>query len=202
MSMYSIAKSIGLPATYVELRHQATHEELPSLAKLRTATQKALTWIWEYYWVNLTANEDGKEHVRGVNECREFVRRVVGEGDDGRRRELENHLSKWEEDELLMAITQVQWTEKDSKVLLRCLELHRKISNRGGTSSVSTEQAVKVGNLDKFRKEMAGMEQSLEDAEDEPRSKSQVEDKGSEMKGRKGWAMWEGPWVPKPIGVV
>ncbi|KAJ4306377.1 rRNA-processing protein las1 [Collariella sp. IMI 366227] len=28
MSMYDVAKSVGLPATFVELRHQATHEQL------------------------------------------------------------------------------------------------------------------------------------------------------------------------------
>ncbi|TQS35131.1 hypothetical protein Golomagni_04456 [Golovinomyces magnicellulatus] len=51
--MYDIAKNIGLPSTFVELRHQATHEELPSLTRLRTATFEALDWIWNYYWVNI-----------------------------------------------------------------------------------------------------------------------------------------------------
>ncbi|CAG8956593.1 hypothetical protein HYFRA_00011904 [Hymenoscyphus fraxineus] len=202
MSMYSIAKSIGLPATYVELRHQATHEELPSLSKLRTATQKALMWIWEYYWVNLTANDDGREEAGGVTECREFVKRVVGEENDERRRELHSHLSNWEEDELLMAITEVQWTEKDSKILLRCLELHRNISNRGATSSGTTGQGIKVENLDKLRQEMASMEQCLEDDQDESRAKHRVEEKAVPLEEGNGWTMWEGPWVPKPIGLV
>ena len=37
ISMYGVAKSVGLPATFVELRHQATHEQLPSLTRLRAA---------------------------------------------------------------------------------------------------------------------------------------------------------------------
>ncbi|KAF3359317.1 hypothetical protein VdG1_02340 [Verticillium dahliae VDG1] len=49
LSMYSVAKTIGLPATFVELRHQATHEQLPSLAKLRAAARRALDWIWERF---------------------------------------------------------------------------------------------------------------------------------------------------------
>ncbi|KAK4147167.1 Las1-like-domain-containing protein [Dichotomopilus funicola] len=53
MSMYDVAKSVGLPATFVELRHQATHEQLPSLTRLRAAAAKALEWIWEYYWRGL-----------------------------------------------------------------------------------------------------------------------------------------------------
>ncbi|KAK4127834.1 Las1-domain-containing protein [Parathielavia appendiculata] len=53
MSMYDVAKSVGLPATFVELRHQATHEQLPSLTRLRSAARKALDWIWGYYWAHL-----------------------------------------------------------------------------------------------------------------------------------------------------
>jgi len=37
-SIINIAKIIGLPIAFVELRHQATHEELPSLSSLREAT--------------------------------------------------------------------------------------------------------------------------------------------------------------------
>jgi ribosomal biogenesis protein LAS1 len=56
-NMYSIAKEIGLPATFVELRHQATHEELPTLPKFRSAAQRAMTWIWDYYWRDLEDHE-------------------------------------------------------------------------------------------------------------------------------------------------
>ncbi|KAK1778327.1 Las1-like-domain-containing protein [Copromyces sp. CBS 386.78] len=67
MSMYGVAKSVGLPATFVELRHQATHEQLPSLTRLRTAAKKGLGWIWEYYWKHLPEVEDGAngEGVKG-----------------------------------------------------------------------------------------------------------------------------------------
>lgn len=49
-SMYQVAKEIDLPASFVELRHQATHEDLPSLVVLRRATARALEWLWDYYW--------------------------------------------------------------------------------------------------------------------------------------------------------
>lgn len=48
--MYQVAKEIDLPASFVELRHQATHEDLPSLVVLRRATTRALEWLWDYYW--------------------------------------------------------------------------------------------------------------------------------------------------------
>lgn len=61
MSMYGVAKSVGLPATFVELRHQATHEQLPSLIRLRVAARKALDWIWDYYWKELPSTTEGDE---------------------------------------------------------------------------------------------------------------------------------------------
>lgn len=67
--MYGVAKSVGLPATFVELRHQATHEQLPSLTRLRTAAKKGLEWIWEYYWKHLPEvdgdDEDGEGKMKG-----------------------------------------------------------------------------------------------------------------------------------------
>lgn len=70
LSMYGVAKTIGLPAGFVELRHQGTHEPMPSLTQLRPAARRALEWIWEYYWKNLppaaTADEeeeDGAENA-------------------------------------------------------------------------------------------------------------------------------------------
>ncbi|KAL8418332.1 hypothetical protein RB594_001803 [Gaeumannomyces avenae] len=59
MSMYSVAKTIGLPATFVELRHQAAHEQLPSLTRLRAGAAAGLDWIWEYYWKQLALYDDG-----------------------------------------------------------------------------------------------------------------------------------------------
>lgn len=62
LSMYGVAKTIGLPASFVELRHQGTHEPMPSLTQLRPAARRALDWIWEYYWKNLAPaeNENGQ----------------------------------------------------------------------------------------------------------------------------------------------
>lgn len=72
LSMYGVAKTIGLPAGFVELRHQGTHEPMPSLTQLRPAARRALEWIWDYYWKNLPAaatadeeeaEEDGAENA-------------------------------------------------------------------------------------------------------------------------------------------
>ena len=42
-SIASIAAQLGLPAWFVELRHSATHEDLPSLEVLRTAARDVST---------------------------------------------------------------------------------------------------------------------------------------------------------------
>ncbi|KAK4539344.1 hypothetical protein LTR36_000775 [Oleoguttula mirabilis] len=52
-SMQEIARQIDMPADFVTLRHEATHEELPSLQRLVAATRQALEWLWRVYWVRL-----------------------------------------------------------------------------------------------------------------------------------------------------
>ena len=49
--MHTLARNLNLPASFVEIRHAATHESLPSLAVLRTAASRALEWLWANYWV-------------------------------------------------------------------------------------------------------------------------------------------------------
>ncbi|KAJ1636785.1 Las1-like protein, partial [Pavlovales sp. CCMP2436] len=49
-SVVSIGKELGLPSWFVELRHEATHNALPSLACLRLASEHALSWLHASYW--------------------------------------------------------------------------------------------------------------------------------------------------------
>ncbi|CDR46478.1 RHTO0S12e04962g1_1 [Rhodotorula toruloides] len=49
-SIASLAQQIQLPLWFVELRHQATHENLPSLGVLRDAARQALDWLYTHYW--------------------------------------------------------------------------------------------------------------------------------------------------------
>lgn len=82
--MYGVAKTIGLPASFVELRHQGTHEPMPSLTQLRPAARRALVWIWEYYWRNLPAENEGVggEDARVIGETKD-----VKSGRRGRSKE-------------------------------------------------------------------------------------------------------------------
>ena len=42
--------AVGLPRILVDVRHEASHNELPSLALLRLAANSALTWLAHSYW--------------------------------------------------------------------------------------------------------------------------------------------------------
>ena len=64
ISMFQNAKKIGLPESFVELRHQATHDELPALLVLRQAATRSLQWLWQAYWRSIdiksgTLDNDG-----------------------------------------------------------------------------------------------------------------------------------------------
>lgn len=50
-SMYANALAMGLPESFVELRHQAIHDnQMPSLEMLRLRTEEALEWLWGRWW--------------------------------------------------------------------------------------------------------------------------------------------------------
>lgn len=55
--MLEMAKQMGMKAEFVALRHEATHEELPSLRRLVKATGEALEWLWRVYWSRLDEGE-------------------------------------------------------------------------------------------------------------------------------------------------
>ena len=42
--------AVGLPRVLVDVRHEASHNELPSLALLRLAADSAMTWLAHSYW--------------------------------------------------------------------------------------------------------------------------------------------------------
>lgn len=59
VSMFEKATELDFPASFVELRHEATHGSLPSLAVLRQAAARALHWLWDAYWKDLDQGANG-----------------------------------------------------------------------------------------------------------------------------------------------
>ena len=63
----TLAKKIGIPVVLVDIRMEASHQELPSLATLRHGSERALQWLFERYW---RAQRNVLDAVRdGACEC-------------------------------------------------------------------------------------------------------------------------------------
>ncbi|KAJ3513123.1 hypothetical protein NLJ89_g3127 [Agrocybe chaxingu] len=50
-SISAIAQQLGLPNWLVELRHAATHEDLPSLSLLQEAARQSMSWLLHNYYL-------------------------------------------------------------------------------------------------------------------------------------------------------
>ena len=77
VSMYTQAQKVGLPALFVDIRHEATHGDMPNLTNLRSAAERALTWLWDDYWKGL-----GREAAS----ARSGGLMAVDEGEDAREK--------------------------------------------------------------------------------------------------------------------
>ncbi|XP_058743098.1 uncharacterized protein LOC131615924 isoform X1 [Vicia villosa] len=50
VSIAVAAEEIGIPRMLIDIRHEGSHRELPSLKVVRSASIKALDWLKSYYW--------------------------------------------------------------------------------------------------------------------------------------------------------
>ncbi|MED6109800.1 hypothetical protein PIB30_036915 [Stylosanthes scabra] len=50
ISIAEAAEAIGMPRTLIDIRHEGSHRDLPSLRVVRSASVKALDWLKSYYW--------------------------------------------------------------------------------------------------------------------------------------------------------
>ncbi|KAL3928816.1 MAG: hypothetical protein SGPRY_002227 [Prymnesium sp.] len=51
LSIHAIARELSLPAALVDLRHECTHNRLPSLSAFRLLAEQALLWLHQHYWL-------------------------------------------------------------------------------------------------------------------------------------------------------
>ncbi|KAK3325494.1 Las1-like-domain-containing protein [Apodospora peruviana] len=230
MSMYGVAKSVGLPATFVELRHQATHEQLPSLIRLRAATQKALEWIWDYYWKHLTAEDDhdldadagdgqgeaaasegvSKSTAARNSGCRLALMRYLERQEDGaqvKRSDLRGEMRKYGEALVLTTLNSIADTTTDSWVLRRAVALT--------TEMLVEAELEEEDHMDEDEgdgsvpMDVEGVKAELDKQWDVVRRLEQVAQEGKDSKEEReqepgpSWSLYEeDAWIPKPIGVV
>ena len=88
ISMYTQAQKIGLPALFVDIRHEATHGDMPHLTNLRSAAERALKWLWDDYWKGLEEHalvlpvENGLSAAASLEEMRCQWDKVEGGEED------------------------------------------------------------------------------------------------------------------------
>lgn len=208
VSMYSIAKTIGLPATFVELRHQATHEQLPSLSKLRTAAKKALAWIWDFYWKNLPGEDIPGANSDAPNPCQALLLRYLGEESTAEAKGLYKQLKQWDEATLLQNLAEIGDSSEDLKLISGSLRLSEAILDGNLSASLvmgsdTDAAAPALKSLDAARADVKVLDAEL-DAMDVTGPSREVTEKPSREQPSqvKGWSRYEGPWKPKPIGVI
>jgi hypothetical protein len=74
-NMFNIAKELGIPGRWVELRHEAVHGRLPELGVWRKVVKEALAWLESGWWREVMEGFEKSKHVGGVKETlREWKR--------------------------------------------------------------------------------------------------------------------------------
>ncbi|KAI1738537.1 Las1-like-domain-containing protein [Xylaria scruposa] len=206
MSMYTIAKTIGLPATFVELRHQATHEQLPSLSKMRSAANNALAWIWHFYWKDLVpVNKENSEQGSQSDPLRDLLARYFREQDETLKDDLQRQLRSWDEASLLRTLAEIAESSEEPQIILRALQLSRSIVGGGCELSLTVTSAChetrKTKDLESVRAELQTLNKELDNTQAE--RVDQPADASDETSSQSvGWTRYQGTWTPKPIGVV
>jgi len=203
--MYSLAKTIGLPATFVELRHQATHEQLPSLSKLRFAASNALAWIWNFYWKNLTPiNKENSGEDTSPGRRTGLLLTYLREQDGIAKDALQRQFRSWDEASLLRTLAEIAESSEEPQIILRATQLSRAIlDNDFGLPSAINPEAIETPkkDLDAVRVELQTLNEELQDIQAE--HVDQQDEVPEEPPSQSvGWTRYQGTWTPKPIGVV
>lgn len=93
-SMLHIAKQIGMPTEFVALRHEATHEELPSIQRLVKATEDGLAWLRKVHWSGLEEPETEQSVAKSLPEVKAQAREIFKTYRSSRRETLKSKRPK------------------------------------------------------------------------------------------------------------
>ncbi|KAG0291009.1 rRNA-processing protein las1 [Linnemannia gamsii] len=90
---YLAVEKVGMPIWFVELRHTATHDYLPSLTILRSATNQALAWINDNYWMPqlVSVKLDETLSPEMLTAMSDYVRTVLTSHRSEKERQLEEN---------------------------------------------------------------------------------------------------------------
>lgn len=92
--LYHLAQSLELPGFFVEMRHMATHDGVPSIDMCRYGCREALEWLRNHYWCDIVAtgdqgDDDDDEHtVMIVNLVKNYKKLYKTDPDNVRGKSL------------------------------------------------------------------------------------------------------------------
>lgn len=222
-SMFDLARGVGLPAKFVELRHAGVHEGMPGLGRLRRGVEEGLGWIYQYYWGRLEGGDgeememememkmegvEGKGGMGGKEKVEGLVKRYLELGDTVgeriRRDILWEQIRGCERGVVKMVVEKVAGGTSDGKVVRRGMALSRLLEEQGeglvveGSDSISQMRETVPGTTEDVKMAEAEVE-----AVPEPTTIQQPPREQQRQQSSPSWVLYdEKEWVPKPIGVV
>jgi hypothetical protein len=74
VSVQTLASQLNVPRTLVDIRHDSTHNQLPSIQRLRKASEDAIGWLNVHYWERQKrklerVKEEMRLAIRAMAEC-------------------------------------------------------------------------------------------------------------------------------------
>ncbi|OCK74221.1 Las1-domain-containing protein [Lepidopterella palustris CBS 459.81] len=96
-SMHDVAVEYDLPARLVEMRHEATHRDLPSLIRLKAIAEESLNWLWGWYWVKidgLVGCPDDAQRQENLSALRQGLQATLKNYQRARRAEVKKSGAK------------------------------------------------------------------------------------------------------------
>jgi hypothetical protein len=218
MSMYAVAKSVGLPATFVELRHQATHEQLPSLTRLRAAAEKALDWIYDYYWQHL----DEASPARADNEtsefesakaasakvCRTLLTELFTTDDKETEARIRAELKKRRREEVYGVTIDINQKTNSAKVMRKGTAFLKELLEAGldvvpAEENKQSRPQRPARDIEAYRRMLEEDKRELERVPADVRASSEEENAAGILEEGPAWSRYDKRgWVPKPIGLV
>ena len=90
VSVQTLATQLDVPRTLVDIRHDSTHNQLPSIQRLRKASEDAIEWLEVKYWERQKQKlervvEEMRLAIRAMVECEKRQKKNKdgdGDGDD------------------------------------------------------------------------------------------------------------------------
>ena len=126
-----------------------------------------------------------------------YLQRQEGEVGEGAAKEaLMRQVSQWGDQLVVGVLADIGQSARDTGLLARSVRLSREILGHATGEGVQDAPEM-ADDVEGLREELSRARRELEGTEGSgKRKRDSDDDDGS------GWRRWEGPWIPRPIGIL